>query len=126
MDPIVERPEKDEAVDPSMERRREVRIDTRNLVSVARFDGWGFLTGLTLGRTLDLSRDGMRLELTHGLPPRSTISLSVALGNRIVNAHGRVVYEDAPEAENPSLGIQFTDLSPEGYEALSEFIGLRQ
>jgi hypothetical protein len=44
------------------------RIRKLNLVQVSRFDEEGFRADLATGRTLDLSRGGMRLELHHALP----------------------------------------------------------
>jgi len=63
------------------DRRNHPRIEKCQLVQVSRFDEEGFRADLATGRTLNISRGGLRLELVHPLPLRSEVSLSLALGN---------------------------------------------
>lgn len=107
------------------DRRSEPRIEVMNLVSAAKFNELGFMTGLEMGRTLDLSHDGMRLQLSDPLPVRATLKLSFALGERVVEVHGQVrsVYEI--DDHTFGHGIRFVDLSTDDYEAIDEYLQLR-
>ena len=107
------------------DRRQEPRISTRNLVSVAEYNVLGFETNMALGRTLDLSHDGMRLELNHPLPLNDTVCISFALGNQVIEVHGQVRYVHEVDDDTCAMGIQFLDLSDEEYEALHDYLLLR-
>lgn len=104
------------------ERRREPRVKVLNLVSVDQRDDDGALTELAVGRTLDLSRRGMRLELTRPLPLRSRVRVTVALADRIVTLDGQVRHTDEMDDGTCSMGIEFIEMSSEQTEALEEFL----
>ena len=93
--------------------RAHPRIKALNLVQISRFDEEGFRADLATGRTLDISRGGMRLELHHHLPLRSVVGLTLALDNEIVEVRGKVVHLEEIDDERCAMGIQFMDLSAE-------------
>lgn len=106
------------------ERRHEARVEALNLVSVEEFNEAGFRTDLSLGRTLDLSHDGMRLELSHPVPLRSVVSLHLALGETVIDVHGRVQFLRDLDGDGCELGLQFVDMSPEQWEDLDAYLKL--
>lgn len=93
------------------DRRHDQRVEKIHLVQVSRFDEEGFRADLAAGRTLNLSRGGMRLELYHPLPLRSQVSLSLLLGDEVVEVHGRVTYLEELDEDRCAMGIEFVDLS---------------
>ncbi len=109
----------------SSERRHEPRVSTVNLVNVAEFTDVGFRTDLEIGRTLDLSHDGIRIELSHPLPLRTIVTLDVQLGERILELHGKVRSVVEIDERTCDMGIEFVDVTPEEYELLDEFLKLR-
>jgi hypothetical protein len=108
---------------PDSDRRREPRVRVLRLVHVDQHDEAGELTDLTVGRTADLSQHGMRLELSHPLPLRARVRLTVALGERILTLDGLVRYVDESENESSAVGIEFLDLTDDDVKALTEFLG---
>ena len=104
------------------ERRASPRIEKVHLVQVNRFDEEGFRADLTTGRTLNISRGGVRLELHHSVPLRSVVSLNLVLGEAILDVTGGVVYLEALDGDRCSMGIEFTDLDAESETALDEFV----
>ncbi|RMH17414.1 MAG: hypothetical protein D6696_15805 [Acidobacteria bacterium] len=104
------------------ERRRGVRIKKIQLVQISRFDEEGFHADLATGRTLNLSRGGMRLELGHSLPLRSLVNVSVALGDEILELTGKVIYLEVIDDERNAMGIAFTDLAPEVQRKLDQIV----
>ncbi len=110
-----------EASDAS-ERRIDPRIEKVHLVQVNRFDEEGFRADLTTGRTLNISRGGVRLELHQPVPLRSIVSLSLVLGERIVDVKGVVVYLEDLDGERCGLGIEFRELDPGAEALLEEFV----
>ena len=110
------------------ERRQEPRIQTMNLVHV---EGYRyptlteFKTEDAVGKTIDLTHDGMRLELDHCIPIRSRVEIELALGNQILKLHGRVKSIQEVDERLCDMGIEFVDVSPEDYEALDLHLKLR-
>lgn len=107
-------------------RRIDTRIDKINLVQVSRFDEEGFRADLATGRTLNLSRGGMRLELHHPLPLRSRVVLDLVLGETLVQVPGTVVYLEALDEERCCMGIEFADVSPEAEKLLDTTVEERE
>lgn len=108
--------------DPNDDRRHDPRIAKFQLVQVTRFNEEGFRADLATGRTLNISRGGLRLELLHPLPLRSEVTLSLALGNDIVDVHGRVTYLESLDDERSAMGIQFLDLSAEDARRIDAYL----
>lgn len=104
------------------ERRIDTRLDKINLVQVSRFDEEGFRADLKTGRTLNISRGGMRLELHHPLPLRTTVSLNLVLEDRILDISGTVVYLEALDDELSCMGIAFDGLDEETQELLDGYM----
>jgi c-di-GMP-binding flagellar brake protein YcgR len=102
--------------------RAHPRIKALNLVQISRFDEEGFRADLATGRTLDLSRGGMRLELYHHLPLRSVVGLTLALDNDIVEVRGKVVHLEEIDEERCAMGIQFLDLSAEARALIDRYL----
>lgn len=103
-------------------RRMTTRVERVNLVQVSRFDEDGFRADLTAGRTLNVSRGGLRLELHHALPLRSRIRLDLAVGEQLVTVDGVVVYLEALPDDRCAMGIAFQHLSPETERLLDTLV----
>ncbi|MFQ5350069.1 MAG: PilZ domain-containing protein [Thermoanaerobaculia bacterium] len=88
------------------ERRASPRVDEVQLVQVGQLGS----RALTTGRTLNLSRGGVRLEMSKDLPLRTRVRLSLAVGDEFVTVDGAVVYLEALDGRRCSMGVQFTEL----------------
>lgn len=109
------------------ERRHEPRVKALTLVDVAEFNEAGLLTELTMGRTLDVSQDGMRLELNHPVPVDSTLTLELELGESVVEVHGKVHSCNRVTANGQTryaMGVEFLDLSTENFDKLQAYVQL--
>ena len=104
------------------ERRREARVKSENLVRVRERGAAG--PGV-LGRTLDLSREGARLELERAFPLDAQLALTLALGNQVLELEGRVRSSSERGARCFELGIELEALDPYVYEDLNEFVQLQ-
>lgn len=102
--------------------RRYPRVKKLNLVQVSRFNEEGFRADLATGRTLDISRGGMRLELHHPLPLRSIVGVTLALDNEIVEVQGKVVYLEEIDDERCAMGIEFTETASGSSERLGRYV----
>ncbi len=106
----------------SDERRIDTRVEKINLVQVSRFDEEGFRADLATGRTINISRGGIRLELYHPLPLRSKVSLNLVLGEQIIDVSGKVVYLEELDEERSCMGIEFVDLDEESTELVAQYV----
>ncbi len=98
------------------------RIRNVLLVEISQFDERGFRADMATGRTLDISYGGLRLELNHPLPLRSTVTLTLALGEGLVQVKGKVVYLEQIEGDRCAMGIQFTDLASKSRQLLDAYV----
>ncbi|MEM8996545.1 MAG: PilZ domain-containing protein [Acidobacteriota bacterium] len=95
------------------QRRIDTRVEKVQLVQISRFDEEGFRADLATGRTVNISRGGLRLELHHPLPLRSQVELDLALDDGLVHVRGTVVYLEAIDEERCFMGIAFHHPPPE-------------
>lgn len=107
---------------PNDNKRAATRVQKINLVQVSRFDEEGFRADLATGRTLNISRGGVRIELHHPLPLRSTVRLDLAVGDEVVGVEGTVVYLQALDDEKCCMGIEFLQVDPRVQQMLNEFL----
>lgn len=105
------------------DRRTEPRIERVQLVQITRFDEEGFHADVATGRTLNVSRGGIRLELHHALPLRSVVNLSVLLGDQILDVSGTVVYLEAIDDQRCAMGVAFGDLTTAQTELIDRYLG---
>jgi c-di-GMP-binding flagellar brake protein YcgR len=92
------------------------------LVQISRFDEEGFRADLATGRTLDISPGGVRLELYHPLPLRSTLTLTLALNNQLIEVTGTVVHLEVLDADRCAMGVEFSDLSDEARRVIDAHV----
>ena len=100
------------------ERRVSPRVDEVQLVQVTTPGS----VSRTTGRTINLSRGGMRLEMGDQLPLRSRVQLSLSVGNGQKLVAGSVVYLEALDGGRCSIGVQFTDLDQHSRRRLDDYI----
>ena len=101
------------------ERRASPRVDEVQLVQVSEPSA---PSALTTGRTLNISRGGVRLEMSSELPLRSRVRLSLAVGDEFVTVGGSVVYLEALDGGRCSMGVQFTELDADSRRRLDEYV----
>lgn len=112
------------------ERRHEPRVKAVDMVHVEEYRYptlEDYKTDDAIGRTLDLSHDGMRLELDHCIPLRSRVKIELAFGEQVLHLNGKVrsIREIDEKGDHwCDHGIEFIDVTPEQYEALEEHLQL--
>jgi c-di-GMP-binding flagellar brake protein YcgR len=96
------------------------------LLSVTQGEGQrGQGAQLEIGRTLDISEHGLRVETADALELGVDLELQIAAGERLIEARGRVVH-CRPEADHHETGIQLTEIEDGDREALLEAVALRR
>lgn len=110
----------------SEEHRRSPRVISLNLVSVAKVDQTGVPTLDAMGRTLDISDGGIKLETFTTIPIGSEVELGIALGEQIIHPRGRVVYLEEIEEGKYIMGLKFFDLRPEELDIIKSYLAQKK
>lgn len=104
------------------ERRKHQRSDTQNLLYYLCLDEDCENVQQGMGKTLNVSLDGILLETHVAIDPNHVISLSIGLGEDTVDIGGTVVHSAHKESGMYHTGIAFQNLDAEARQALETFI----
>jgi len=96
----------------SAEKRRFPRVRSLNIVAERG----------RLFRTLDLSREGMLLEMDVPATLGTHLNVDVALGEAVVELGGEVVRHVPQDNGRTAVGIRFSRLTPRGERVLRDYL----
>ena len=103
------------------EKRNYIRMDSLHLLDYLVVDNVGLQTDYSMGRTLDISENGLSLEVTKAIAPDDTLVVTVGLEEDLIDITGEVRHCEKV-AERFVLGIEFTDITDEGIKILNKYI----
>ncbi|MGB5422052.1 MAG: PilZ domain-containing protein [Desulfobacterales bacterium] len=103
------------------DKRKFIRINSLNL-SYVLVDGEGDADRQTMGRTLDVSEAGIRLETHLPVEIGRHLMLSVGLEDDVVDIKGRVVHAGKNKHGKYELGIELLESDEAAREILKKFI----
>jgi len=92
-----------------------------NLVNYKHFDEAGEIDETAMGRTRNISKGGILLEVFNHYPLFSILEMQIALGEKVVNPRGRVVRLQELEGGQVEMGIKFIEVSPGDTETIDAF-----
>lgn len=94
-------------------RRKHPRVSIDNLVSIVAIDNSGDQISQSMGRALDVSQSGLRIETPHPLQPLETgrVSLvTVDKRDKLVKTSGKMVYSCKMDTGMYRTGIQLNGI----------------
>ncbi len=94
------------------ERRRFPRVTSLNIV----------VDQGRIFRTLDISRDGMQVEMNIAPPMGSRINVDLQLGENVVEVQGKVMRHVPLPGSHIGVGIEFERLAPRSERVLLEYL----
>jgi len=103
-------------------RRKHVRINALNLISYSCIDETVQAVAQGMGRTLNVSQDGILLETHVPIDPKHTVALAIGLEDDLINIKGRVVFSMAGGEERFEAGIEFIDTDEAALEVIKKYI----
>lgn len=109
-----------------VERRREPRERTYQLVNVSPVNQEGLRTEQLLGRTLDLSPGGARVEVPHEVASGARVQVDLALNEALVSAEAEVRHAGAGDEGAWLLGLEFVELDDATTRKIAEFLHARE
>ena len=110
------------------ERRRVPRVESSNLINCEDVGEQGDVRSGVIGKTLDMSPFGAKLEMTMSTPGEfpdgSELAMTLALHDELLMGWGRIVH---CEEKNPRLrrvGVEFTQPGRSAQRKLADFLAL--
>jgi hypothetical protein len=101
---------------------RSKRLESINLVSLSHKDTEGRTDMESIGRTLDLSKGGILLELPSALPsPNEEVEITLGIRDKVIRAKGKIVHQRQLDNGHFGLGISFHDLEEDDAQVISDF-----
>ena len=103
-----------------LERRCYPRLKSLWLISYVGKEGGVQKTPISMGRTLDISPAGVKLETIEPLDTNALLEMEIAIKERIFSVYGHVVYCREIPAANYIVGVQFDQPVEEIVKTLSD------
>ena len=104
------------------EKRQHYRINSQNLLNYACYDDENNLVKQGMGRTLNVSAVGIRLETHVELESGNRIEVTIGLEEELVTVEGKIVYIKPGQEGKFEAGIQFLDVDRKAGEVLQQYI----
>ncbi|MFZ2042141.1 MAG: PilZ domain-containing protein [Desulfobacterales bacterium] len=104
------------------ERRKHQRSDAQSLLYYICLDEDCENVQQGMGKTLNVSLDGILLETHVAIEPNYMVALSIGLADQTVDIGGSVVHTAKGENGMFQTGIEFRKLDAEARETLETFI----
>jgi hypothetical protein len=103
------------------EQRKFIRYDSLHLLDYLVLDEEGKPGIYSMGRTIDVSLDGLKLETTTELSPTTRLLITVGIEDDLVDLEGQTTHAHPQDGRYIS-GITFLKTSKEGRRVLAKYI----
>ena len=95
------------------EKRKFIRLDSLHLLDYIVLDRDRIQGRYSMGRALDVSLNGIKMETTYPLSSEDTLEITVGIEDDLVDLEGRITYTKQQNDRYVS-GIEFVRMSGEG------------
>ncbi len=95
------------------EKRKFIRWDAIHLLDYTVIESDGTKGRYSMGRTLDVSLNGLKLETSYDIPLEAELEITVGIEEDLVDLVGRVTHR-SEKAGRFISGIEFVKMSAEG------------
>lgn len=103
------------------EKRKFIRLDSLHLLDYLIIDNEGFEGEYSMGRTLDVSVNGIMMETVKAIPRGVNLILTLGIEEDLVDISGRPTHTE-PHDSRFITGIEFTKVSVENRALLRKYI----
>ena len=105
----------------TQEKRKHARFNSLNLSYVC-LDENNQVIKQGMGRTLNVSESGILLETHFPIDKSHIVTLTMGLGEDLVDIIGRPVHIRATTGGKHEVGIEFTEYDPKASQSLKKFV----
>lgn len=96
-------------------------MDSLHLLDYLVIDREGRQTTYSMGRTLDVSEHGLKMEVTQPVASGDTLLVTVGIEDDLIDLMGEVKYSRKVSGHY-TIGIEFSEISDEGVRVLKNYI----
>ena len=104
------------------ERRHHPRVNSLNLISYSCMDETESVVAQGMGRTLNVSEDGILLETHVSIDPKYKIELAIGLEDELINIKGSIIFSAPGKGDKFEAGIEFVETDDVTIEILKKYI----
>ncbi|MEA3547073.1 MAG: PilZ domain-containing protein [Thermodesulfobacteriota bacterium] len=104
------------------ERRQFIRRDSLNLLDYVVLDKEGSTEDHVMGRTLNVSENGILLETHISLPQSQLLLITIGLEDDLIDLKGEVVHTKEADDDLYQSGIVFVEIDAEGQRILNRYL----
>jgi c-di-GMP-binding flagellar brake protein YcgR len=104
------------------EKRQHHRVNALNLISYSCIDATESVVAQGMGRTLNVSEDGILLETHVSIDPEYIIELAIGLEDELINIKGSIIFTKPGKDEKYQAGIEFLETDTTTTEILKKYI----
>jgi c-di-GMP-binding flagellar brake protein YcgR len=105
----------------TQEKRKHARFNSLNLSYVC-LDENNKIIKQGMGRTLNVSESGILLETHFPIDKSHIVTLTLGLGEDLVDIKGRPIHTRTNKGGKYEVGIEFTEFDPKASRSLKKFI----
>jgi hypothetical protein len=106
----------------TQDRRKHERINALNLISYSCIDKTVQTVAQGMGRTLNVSQNGILLETHVPIDPKYTVALAIGLEDDLINIKGRIAFSIASGEDRFESGIEFIETDKAVLDVLKKYI----
>jgi PilZ domain len=103
-----------------IEQRKYIRLESLNLLNYLVIDKDGMQTTHSMGRTLDISENGLKLETDKEICLGDTLVVTIGLEEDLIELMANVTHVEKAGSWYHS-GIEFVDISEEGKRIFEKY-----
>lgn len=104
----------------STEHRHFIRKQSLHLLDYLIIDNNGLQTTYSMGRTLDVSENGIKLETTQKISKGDTLLITIGLEDDLIDLRGEVIHTEDLD-KRYITGVEFRDISEEGKRIFKKY-----
>ncbi len=102
------------------EHRHFIRKNALHLLDYLIIDQNGLQTTYSMGRTLDVSEKGLKLETTQPISQGDTLLITVGVEDDLIDLRGEVVHTEILDGRHIT-GIEFQDIPEDGRRIFKKY-----
>lgn len=107
------------------EKRKFIRQDSLHLLDYLVVDKEGKTGDYSMGRTLDVSINGIQMETIYQIPADSTLVITLGIEDNLMDISGTLTYCKAQDGRYAS-GIEFIKVDKKGRRILQHYVEIFQ
>lgn len=107
------------------EKRKFIRQDSLHLLDYLVVDEEGKPGTYSMGRTLDISLNGMLMETLYPIPEKSSLVITLGIEDNLMDISGNLTHTTSA-AGRYATGIEFIKVDKQGRKVLQHYIEIFQ